>query len=589
MADVKVNREELEAWLKTQPREVSVVIAARAALRVLPLLYGIFEPNRNVESAIVLLIFRATTLPWAASNGPAQGSALLSSKAAAAADAARAAAVYAGSVDAAAYAAYDATVAASADYAARAVAADVAADAADAAAASADAAARADAAAFAAYAAYDAVFSDREHIEAGGSVASLAGTPLWHDQGTPDRIARSWSRLRQTLLARDEGWDVWTDWYDARLQGRRARPNLEVARVTLPENLWEQGPAAVNARIRELIEEYEPPEEPKGEPGQRAEIDPASIDIPPQKAAALEPIWVGAQLALADDPARSGLSSVDAALAALKQDFSDFIEDLEAEEANLDSRLLMYLRRLADRIPTSAPSHDVLFSIAHNETLLKDYGRTVSEEWPDFLSARYHALSMHFGRVMHQFPEWRLFLAEVPAKAVTADDLSAIASTGQVIADSLAAEVEAEQLDRRIPETLSAMSTELEVSLGEVVEPRPVTAYEAELGRDVQESTNNTLKRIFEPILEAAGRLSKRGLEKYSEGALEQFDEEMKAAGKGHTKMAFGFLKLPLKIGVGSSATATAASGLGYLEMLAARFPETYYWLEPVLKFLSWV
>ncbi|MFZ3180727.1 MAG: hypothetical protein WA156_11065 [Methylocystis silviterrae] len=32
-----INQENLEAWLKTQPHEVGVAIAARAALRVLPL------------------------------------------------------------------------------------------------------------------------------------------------------------------------------------------------------------------------------------------------------------------------------------------------------------------------------------------------------------------------------------------------------------------------------------------------------------------------------------------------------------------------------------------------------------------------
>ncbi|MEJ8475461.1 hypothetical protein [Roseibium algae] len=70
-----------------------------------------------------------------------------------------------------------------------------------------------------------------------------------------------WRDMRQSLEALDQDWDVWTDWYDDRLQGRPANPDLEVARVTLPEDLWQQGPEVVNARIRELIAEYAPPAE----------------------------------------------------------------------------------------------------------------------------------------------------------------------------------------------------------------------------------------------------------------------------------------------------------------------------------------
>ncbi|MGA2491718.1 MAG: hypothetical protein ABSF67_02075 [Roseiarcus sp.] len=67
--------------------------------------------------------------------------------------------------------------------------------------------------------------------------------------------------MKSALLATNQNWEVWTDWYEARLAGDAAHPPneaLEVARATIPDEIWTQGPAAVNAEIKRLIALHPP-------------------------------------------------------------------------------------------------------------------------------------------------------------------------------------------------------------------------------------------------------------------------------------------------------------------------------------------
>jgi hypothetical protein len=108
----------------------------------------------------------------------------------------------------------------------------------------------------------DAVFAcvaDAEAIASKGSGTDVLGSPLWRN-GQPEAAAENWQRLKKGLLSTDRGWDVWTDWYEARLAGDAACPPneaLELARATIPDETWRQGPATVNAEIKRLIAEHQ--------------------------------------------------------------------------------------------------------------------------------------------------------------------------------------------------------------------------------------------------------------------------------------------------------------------------------------------
>jgi hypothetical protein len=72
--------------------------------------------------------------------------------------------------------------------------------------------------------------------------------------------------MKAALLATNQDWQVWAIWYDDRLAGRVRDEARELAYVRIEEALWNQGPAIVNAEIKRLIEESEPPQSRTQEP-----------------------------------------------------------------------------------------------------------------------------------------------------------------------------------------------------------------------------------------------------------------------------------------------------------------------------------
>ena len=220
---------DIARWLRGKPREYALVIAARAAIRVTPMLIASLGPRgggvEKVGREIILPVFRGMASSWFASAWP-KHSARLNSNYSAAARAAGVAAA-AASASAAAYAA-DAAFRAAAASTARdvrstiiqatnataAAAASTAYAAGEAAVANSPAAANAARAAVYAAISVDASLLETEAntLNAVDSAVALAHRQLWPDD-VPEWADMEWIRLERLLLATNPNWKVWTTWY----------------------------------------------------------------------------------------------------------------------------------------------------------------------------------------------------------------------------------------------------------------------------------------------------------------------------------------------------------------------------------------
>lgn len=264
------SEEDVSKWLQNQPFEVSVTIAARAALRQLPILdrelshYARYKLGiHELASVLILPTFRALAISWVVAAHPRWTGKISSHIPKALSSAGFATVVHQpypgaderawareGGHNASAMNAYCAVSTARSihdghDRAAMTVRNTVLSD-------PYIAALNPTALANSPY--WTAASLDAVAIESGMTSERLASHPLWLAE-PPSQLQPHRLRLKNELLTDDNDWRVWIDWYEARWSGQSSIDAIEVARVSIPDEIWNAGPRAINKCIQSILVE----------------------------------------------------------------------------------------------------------------------------------------------------------------------------------------------------------------------------------------------------------------------------------------------------------------------------------------------
>lgn len=251
------NREALETWLRDRPREVAVAVALRAALRIMPMIVR-FAPRANSPEHfedIVASVFRGFAIARVALVHPSFVP-VLHTAAAAAGAAVRFSANTVGvftHINGPNPGRAAAEAVAAENWTLRAFGSHSHAEAINATTEALLASARPEFTSGDAFAEIESDFRNAEEHES----QSLLARPLWSGE-PPDWAIKAWNGLVERLHE-GQNWQVWIDWYEARLKGVEGPEVAEHAYARVPVEVWEQGTGVANAWIAEqLTTEHQP-------------------------------------------------------------------------------------------------------------------------------------------------------------------------------------------------------------------------------------------------------------------------------------------------------------------------------------------
>ncbi|MBT5812221.1 MAG: hypothetical protein HOI19_17745 [Rhodospirillaceae bacterium] len=381
------------------------------------------------------------------------------------------------------------------------------------------------------------IMVDAGAIEKGMSANTLMRYPLWNGSA-PKWADENWTMLKSDLLALDEDWRVWTDWFDDRLRGADhpgSRPLIEALereRVLIPDEDWEKGPKHVNAMIAALEVDYRaeaPPQRPaiiEVEYGEDRKLHRRSSPPPKARNEAqeqrLREAWLAhsAQLAVLEemDPGKNSPAfgrALNNYRAALGRSF----EAMKVIALGVHGAGFIAYAERADAL------------------LLED------------AAAELVGLAATHGLFIRQFDAWLDYLNDAtgePSIETVEAAIQVARSTGDapdLIADDVVA-------------PLNGLADMAERPLAANPEDRPPRIVERELLRSV----GNVLSGILGPLLELA----------------------RDSGGKAREGMLGG-----VKHFANLATLAVAIAGTEYVVTLATGAPGQFGWLIPVLKFLK--
>ena len=230
------DRESLEAWLEGQSREVAVVIAARSAMRVMPLLSASFESDLSKEeqSSLIVSSFQCNLISSVFALGASDE---MSAAAHVAYSRAANAATPSASARAAIFTTNAAHMGASAAHAVHAAANSAA----------------------AAYGGvsdlvWNAVERDVNDLQGGASPEEMMGRPLWRRR-RPLFFEEDHGRLMEWLEA-EPGFAFWGRWYRAVEAGQPMNWDMQREIALIPDDIWEAGAGAVSEEIERIEANY---------------------------------------------------------------------------------------------------------------------------------------------------------------------------------------------------------------------------------------------------------------------------------------------------------------------------------------------